>query len=49
MAAPRRKATHGLDKIPSSEVEWRAAVVQHGLQQRTLAQLCLSSAAERGK
>ncbi|KAK2757121.1 hypothetical protein FQN54_005091 [Arachnomyces sp. PD_36] len=42
MAAPRRKAADGLDKIPSSEGEWRAAVVKHGLQHRTLAQLCLN-------
>ncbi|KAM5434763.1 hypothetical protein MferCBS31731_006535 [Microsporum ferrugineum] len=40
MATLRRKAAEGLDKIPSNEGEWRAAIQKYGLQQRTLEDLC---------
>ncbi|KAK2737031.1 hypothetical protein FQN57_000480 [Myotisia sp. PD_48] len=40
MTIPRRKAASGLEKIPSNDTEWNAAVVKHGLKRRTLGELC---------
>ncbi|KKZ60869.1 hypothetical protein EMCG_04460 [[Emmonsia] crescens] len=41
MTTPRYKAAQGLRKIPSSEEEWKEAIEEHGLMDRTLGQLCL--------
>ncbi|KKZ61652.1 hypothetical protein EMCG_03837 [[Emmonsia] crescens] len=41
MAALRRKAAQGLNKIPSNKKEWHEVIQKYGLQQRTLEQLCM--------